>query len=297
MKAIIVAGITVVACSSVLAGPLWGIAEAQRNTAAADSGRVTMGTDSIKLTVIYDNNPGHKDLSTAWGFACLIEGFPETILFDTGGEGRILLANMAALGISPDSIDVIVISHAHRDHFGGLEALLEKCNSARVFMLRSFPEGVKKLAIDGGAELVEVIDPVDLLPGVRSTGEMRLGPGPREQALILTIQKGLVVITGCAHPGIVAIVQRAKEMTGQDALLLIGGFHLLQKSERATRATITKLEDLGVGYVAPGHCSGDAARRICEELFEDRYINCAVGEVISTTALNQDKHSKSSSGN
>ena len=254
-------------------------------TASQDSTEVTMQLQDITLTVICDNNSGNKDLKPAWGFACLIEGLKETVLFDTGADGPTLMANMAGLGIAPDSIDVVVLSHAHRDHFGGLEAILNKNGDVSVYMLGSFPENMKGLAHEYGAQLVEVSEPVAVIPGVASTGEMRLGAGPREQSLILTTGKGLIVLTGCAHPGIVAIVERAKEITGQDVLLLAGGFHLFQKSQRATRAAILKLEELGVRYVAPGHCSGDAARQIAKEVFGKRYLNCAVGQVISSAAL------------
>lgn len=74
------------------------------------------------ITVVFDNNPYKEGLATSWGFSCVVGGTEKTILFDTGGEGSILSANMDALGIDPAEIDVVVLSHIHGDHVGGLGA-------------------------------------------------------------------------------------------------------------------------------------------------------------------------------
>ena len=85
-----------------------------------------VGTDQLTFTIVYDNRSGSKGLESAWGFSCLVKGLDVTILFDTGGDSPTLLRNMAKLGIAPESVDVIVLSHAHMDHFraaGTLHAL------------------------------------------------------------------------------------------------------------------------------------------------------------------------------
>jgi beta-lactamase superfamily II metal-dependent hydrolase len=78
----------------------------------------------ITLTVVYDNRATDSRLGTAWGFACLIETEAMTILFDTGGDGQLLMNNLVILGIDPQAIDAVVLSHVHSDHTGGLERLL-----------------------------------------------------------------------------------------------------------------------------------------------------------------------------
>jgi 7,8-dihydropterin-6-yl-methyl-4-(beta-D-ribofuranosyl)aminobenzene 5'-phosphate synthase len=271
--------------------------------AQADTTEVKMQPQDITLKIIYDNNEGEKGFETAWGFSCLVEGLDRTILFDTGGDGPTLMNNMAELGIAPDIVDVIVLSHEHQDHVGGLGAVLEdrgggvesreKAASENranvgVYVLKSFPESVKKLVRNGGAELVEVEEPVTVFPGVMTTGEMRGNPGPNEQSLIITTEGGLIILTGCAHPGIVEIVERAKELTGGEVLFVIGGFHLFRSSEKSIRDTMARLKDLGVEYLAPVHCSGDRARDICREVFGERHVDCAVGRVIAGSVLTED---------
>jgi len=80
-------------------------------------------TSSCRITVIFNNIPYVHELKTSWGFSCLVQGFGQTILFDTGGNGEIFLANMKHLGADPGVVDAVVLCHIHADHTGGLEAL------------------------------------------------------------------------------------------------------------------------------------------------------------------------------
>jgi 7,8-dihydropterin-6-yl-methyl-4-(beta-D-ribofuranosyl)aminobenzene 5'-phosphate synthase len=91
------------------------------------------------LTVVYDNRSADPRLGTAWGFACLIETSATTILFDTGGDGQLLMDNLTALGIDPQAIDAVVLSHIHSDHTGGLDRLLAANDRLTVYLPRSFP--------------------------------------------------------------------------------------------------------------------------------------------------------------
>jgi 7,8-dihydropterin-6-yl-methyl-4-(beta-D-ribofuranosyl)aminobenzene 5'-phosphate synthase len=189
----------------------------------------TTAVKNLSITVNYDNNPYKERLVTAWGFSCLIRGTEKTILFDTGGDGSILLANMEELGINPKEIDLVVISHIHGDHVGGLHSLLEKNPEVVVYLPESFPKGFKDDAKEYGAKVVAVQEPLKICEGVYSTGE--LGTWIKEQSLIIHTEKGLIVITGCAHPGIVKIVNKAKDLVKNDVLLVMGGFHLVGESK------------------------------------------------------------------
>ena len=90
------------------------------------------------ITVICDNYPYKEGLNTSWGFSCLIKGLEKTILFDTGVSGTILLANMTKLGIHPEDIDLVVLSHDHDDHVGGLPGFLEKYHDVTVYFPNTF---------------------------------------------------------------------------------------------------------------------------------------------------------------
>ena len=109
----------------------------------------------MTLTIVYDNRAGSKGLASAWGFSCLVEGLEATILFDTGGDAPTLLGNMAKLGIDPKRIDVLVLSHAHKDHVGGLAGFLEVHNHVSVYVLESFPESIGNQARDRGARVIQ----------------------------------------------------------------------------------------------------------------------------------------------
>lgn len=97
----------------------------------------------MKLTVIYDNE-AKKSLNKGWGFSCLIETVGHKILFDTGWDAHILLSNMDKLGFSPEEIDILVLSHQHWDHIGGVPTFLNMNPDVDVFIPASFSANLKK---------------------------------------------------------------------------------------------------------------------------------------------------------
>jgi len=243
----------------------------------------TTAAKNLSITVTYDNNPYKERLATAWGFSCLIRGTEKTILFDTGGDGSILLANMEELGINPKEIDLVVLSHIHGDHVGGLHNFLEKNPEVVVYLPKSFPKGFKDDVKEYGAKVVVVQEPLKICEEVYSTGE--LGTWIKEQSLIIHTEKGLIVITGCAHPGIVKIVNKAKDLVKNDVLLVMGGFHLVGESKGEIEKIVSSFRKLGVRYVGPCHCSGDTARQLFKKEYCEDFINVGVGRVITMDDL------------
>ena len=237
-------------------------------------------TNAVKITVIYDNNPMIKNLQPDWGFACLVEIGKNKILFDTGDNGTILMKNMGKLGIDPKSIDVVVLSHFHHDHTGGLKDFLEVNSKVKVFYPQSFPREIVDMIKHSGAEAVPVSEFMEILPDVFTLGEIK-GIIP-EQSLAVRSKKGVVVITGCAHPGIVNILQRAKnKLPAEQIYLAIGGFHLHRLNEDEISKVIQKMFDMEILSVAPTHCSGSLARQMFREVFSADYAEVGVGKVIN----------------
>lgn len=257
---------------------LW-LASAPESCAAAKQPAEGLAGDSIASEVtmitVYDNYQHDPELRTGWGFSCLIEADGKKILFDTGGEGPTLLHNMEKLRIDPKTIDAVVLSHAHGDHTGGLMDFLQINPGVRVFLPKSFPGDFKREVGSLKAEVVEVGDSVSISERVSTTGE--LGTSIKEQSLLVKTSKGLVVITGCAHPGIVDIVKHAKKITGEDIYLVLGGFHLLRASQLELKEIIKSIRELGVKKAAPCHCSGDQTRELFQREYQEDFIANGVG--------------------
>ena len=241
------------------------------------------GVNDLTITIVYDNNPYKERLETAWGFSCLITGTEKSILFDTGGDGSMLLNNMEKLAIEPNSVELVVLSHIHPDHTGGLGSLIEKNPNVTIYLLKSFPTKFKQSVKGYGVKIVEVERPLEICENVYSTG--RLGILRKEQSLIVRTNKGLVVITGNAHPGIVKIVSTAKNLLKDDILLVMGGFHLEWATKGKLQKIISAFKELGVRYAGLCHCSSEKARGMFEKHFGNYYVNIGAGRVITMADL------------
>lgn len=231
----------------------------------------------VRLTIVYDNTAADARLGAAWGFSALVEAPGGTLLFDTGGDGALLLANMAQLGIDPASIETVVLSHAHDDHTGGLPALLHAGAHPTIYVTASFPAG-PRASLAAEAAVVDVSAPQQILPGIFSTGEM--GGAVPEQGLVIVTAAGTVLLTGCAHPGIVAMVEQAREVLPGDIHLVVGGFHLAQTPPAAVAAIVAAFRDLGVQRVAPAHCTGEAAIAAFAREYGDDFVPAGAGAII-----------------
>ena len=234
----------------------------------------------LTVTIVYDNRSEAEELDPAWGFACVVEGLAKTILFDTGGDGPTLLRNMDALGFKPQDMDMVVLSHAHWDHTGGLKDFLKANSDVAVYTLQSFPDSIADQARRRGARVVVVSKPAELCAGAMVTGEIVGESGIPEQSLLLQGNAGAAVITGCAHPGVVRIVRRAKEFSGTEVRVVLGGFHLVRDAEDSIDRIISDLKRLGVRQAVPCHCSGDRALELFASAYGTELGRCSVGTVV-----------------
>jgi 7,8-dihydropterin-6-yl-methyl-4-(beta-D-ribofuranosyl)aminobenzene 5'-phosphate synthase len=235
--------------------------------------------DDLRITILYDNYPGVEGLATDWGFSALIESGGDRVLFDTGTQGELLLANASRLGLDLSRIDKVVLSHIHTDHTGGLQAFLGQLDEdvrPTVYSLPSYPPEFKQAVARRGRP-VDVRPFQEIIPGVYTTGEIS---GPvNEQALVMKTGKGLVVVTGCAHPGIVKIIETAKDHFEGGIYQVIGGFHLMSTPAPEIQNIIREFRRLGVRKVSATHCTGDEAIALFQAAYGEDYLPGGVGRV------------------
>jgi 7,8-dihydropterin-6-yl-methyl-4-(beta-D-ribofuranosyl)aminobenzene 5'-phosphate synthase len=265
------------------------------------------------LTILGDNSVADGGVKAMWGFACLVEARGHTVLFDTGQDPAVLKDNLAALKMTEKRIEAVVISHFHPDHTWGAPGL-GKLACVRVFTPRGLEDfaklrsaGVKEevarnladwLAKEtakltsAGLELVAVSQATPLFDGIAVSEPLPFGqiptdkPGKEftyafwEQCLTVDTPEGLVVIVGCSHPGILPMLEGVKRQTGRPLHLVIGGFHLLDQPEAEVRQIATAMRAMGVAYVSPTHCTGEAAVHVFRDVFGNRYVSAGVGAMI-----------------
>jgi 7,8-dihydropterin-6-yl-methyl-4-(beta-D-ribofuranosyl)aminobenzene 5'-phosphate synthase len=240
------------------------------------------------------------------------------LLLDTGASSEMILHNADALDLDLSKIDLICLSHGHYDHTGGLMGILQRVNGRVCILahpgifapkLKARP-ALKFIGLPfsrteleaAGAIMLEAREPVAVAPGVMTTGEVprlesfekvegfwTVKDGqycqdsiPDDQALAINLPgKGLVVITGCAHAGIINTIKHAQKITGVEELYaVIGGFHLMGADDKRIDSTAEALQLLDPAFLRPGHCTGQKAVCRLQRALGDRCQPLAVGDSI-----------------
>jgi len=209
----------------------------------------------MKVTIIYDNEVWKEGLRADWGFSCLVEADNKKILFDTGANGALLLDNMKKLDIDPAKIDDIFISHAHHDHTGGLQDFLKLNSNVRVFVPAS-------LRVRGAEKVISVSNAITIYENIFSTGELK----GMEQSMAVKIEKGIVVVAGCSHPGVKNILKAASQFGKPYAI--IGGLHGFNEFDL--------IKDLA--FICPTHCTQFKSE--IKNLYPEKYIEGGAGKII-----------------
>lgn len=242
--------------------------------------KIIENIQDVRITVLYDNYIYKEGLQTDWGFSCLVEYGETKLLFDTGEKGDILLKNMEKLGINPKAIDIVVLSHHHSDHIGGLFDFLKKNSNVTIYYPQSFPAKLIKEISNTGSNIIPVSSFNEIQANIFTLGEFK-GAIP-EQVLAIRSPKGIVVITGCAHPGIINILKKAQsDFPNETIYLACGGFHLYKMNNKEIADIVKKTSDLEIQFIAPSHCSGNNAKKAFKEVFQNNYIEIGAGKIIN----------------
>ncbi|MCK4659084.1 MAG: MBL fold metallo-hydrolase [Phycisphaerae bacterium] len=272
----------------------------------------------LHITVLVENTAGARGLLAEHGLAMWVQADGTNILFDTG-QGMALTANAKALGIDLGSVNAVVLSHGHYDHTGGLEQVLALLGNATVYIHpRAFEAKYARqsdgTACDAGcpipsieqisppaARVITTTGPTKVADGIWVTGEIprkndfedtggpffldqacrQADPLMDDQALCLETAKGLVVLTGCGHSGLVNTLDYVSKLAGVERIhSVLGGFHLVRASaERMTR-TVEALQRYDVQHIGPAHCTGLSATARILGVFPERFVNLAAGSEV-----------------
>jgi len=238
------------------------------------------GQDDFRIKIIYNNMKINSELQEGGGFSAWVERNDAAVLFDTGGDGLILSNNLDRAALDLKKIRAVVLSHNHWDHVYGLPEAVDRTSDCRVFVPDSFKGSILEQC--PGAAVRPVKKTGEVIPGIWTTGEIFtnfLGRRISEQSVVLKREREIAILTGCAHPGIVHIVRHTKRLFPNHTVgLLAGGFHLVSHTEEQSKKISDELKSLGVGKVAPSHCTGDRAIQVFKEEWKEKCLELYLGD-------------------
>lgn len=232
----------------------------------------------VTVKIIYDNTAISEGLIPDWGYSALITGLGKTILFDTGTKPEVFVSNFRKMNLDASGIDYLVLSHEHGDHTEGIPGLVTMARNIPVIIPHSFSQQFKSRMLNYEMEPILVNEPALICEDLYTSGEF---PDPTpEQALVLNTTKGLVVMTGCSHPGIIKMLKEIKSRFRKDIYMVFGGFHLLQKSDEEMKSIIYEMRQIGVVKCGATHCTGDHQIDLFREAFGINFVELGAGNSI-----------------
>jgi 7,8-dihydropterin-6-yl-methyl-4-(beta-D-ribofuranosyl)aminobenzene 5'-phosphate synthase len=272
---------------------------------------------AARITVLYDAFGKEAGMSKDWGYAALVEINGKRILFDTGDDAAVLAKNVKAKGVDLTTLDFVVLSHRHSDHVSGLSYVLSVNPKVKIYApkegfgifgsdlpskfyrkdeslpaeMRYYngapPEIMKFGTVFPGANIVLIDKTTEVAPGLTLIALVSDAPGTKELkelSLAIDTPDGVVLVVGCSHPGIEAIVAEAAKIDPH-IHFVAGGFHLVVAQDPVIEKVANALHDTyKVDYVAPGHCTGEPTFTALQKVFGDRYLYAGLGTTLSVGA-------------
>ncbi len=232
----------------------------------------------VTFTVIYDNYVTKPGTIADWGFSILIEGLDKEILFDTGTKPEVFESNFHNIGIDPSEIDLLILSHEYLDHTGGTTSFVKMKTDIPVLMPVSFTDGFKTRMLNMRLKPIMIDTPSMICKDLYTSREFKFEIP--EEALVLDTKKGLVVLTGCAHPGIIDMLKKIKNDFGKDIIMVCGGLHLMNKTESEMNNIISEMKQLGVVKCGATHCTGEMQMNMFKDAFGENFVNLGTGNKI-----------------
>lgn len=267
-----------------------------------------------QITILYDAFGTDAAMKKDWGFSALVEVADKPILFDNGNDPDIFAANVKAKGVDLTNIDFVVLSHRHSDHMAGLNHVLSVNPTVKIYAPRegfgiygsslpsSFyrkdeslpsemryyegkPPEVMKFGTAWQGANIELIDKTtEIVPGITLIALVSDAPGTKELkelSLAVNTSDGVVLVVGCAHPGVEKIVEAAAAISSK-IRLIAGGFHLVVAPDEVIARSVATLKDtFKIESIAPGHCTGEPTFAALKQAFGDRYLYAGVGTSLS----------------
>jgi 7,8-dihydropterin-6-yl-methyl-4-(beta-D-ribofuranosyl)aminobenzene 5'-phosphate synthase len=267
-----------------------------------------------KVTILYDAFGDSKELTKDWGYSALVEHDGKRILFDTGNNAAIFEHNVKALAVDLTKLDFVVISHRHADHTAGLRYVLSVNPNVTVYVpsdgangfggapfpttyLRADESLPAKMRYFGGTapehftsgrlydtgNFVLVNQLMEVSPGIFLVRSVSQNAGTLElPELTLAIKRpnGLLLVDGCSHAGIEAILEAASAVDPRTEIVF-GGLHLVTTPVEVIDALVENLRTKWkVQKIAPGHCTGEPAFARLKKAYGDNYFYAGLGEKV-----------------
>ena len=270
-----------------------------------------------RITILYDAFGKASQSKQGWGYSALVEYGGKRVLFDTGGDNDKFAYNVKVLGVDLTRLDLVVLTHRHGDHTSGLNYVLSINPGVKIYtpaeggafgtpinpaLLKLIQVRVESVPADlryfdgsppekmtfgtpwPGANFFQISEPTEVLPGFflfSTTSDIAGTKEMNEISMAVQTPRGIVLISGCSHPGIEKILETASKIDSR-IYSVLGGFHLVDVSDAGVTDLVTSFRDKWkIERMAPGHCTGQFAFSEFIRVYGSKFDHAGLGSVIA----------------